>query len=353
MSTDISSQLTTTVQSAADSGSAVNIVGGGTKQFYGRSTNGRTLNVGAHQGIVSYEPTELVITARAGTRLSEVEAVLAEKNQMLAFEPPYFGDDATLGGSIACGFSGPRRPYAGAARDFVLGTKILNGKGEILSFGGQVMKNVAGYDISRLMTGSLGTLAVLLEISLKVLPKPESEVTVTFNMGAEEALTSMNNWAGRPIPISGAAHDGDTLYIRFSGSAGAVDAARKELGGDGLACGSDFWHDLREHRLQFFAGDTPLWRLSVAPVTPILPIPGVWLYDWGGTQRWLRTDAPPDTIFQTVDETGGHATLFRGGDHSGEVFHPLAPELAEIHRNLKQAFDPCRVFNSARIYPDL
>lgn len=353
MSTDISGQLAETVQTAAHGGSAVNIVGSGTKKFYGRLTDGQTLDVGAHQGIVSYEPTELVITARAGTRLSEVEAALAEKNQMLAFEPPYFGENATLGGSIACGFSGPRRPFVGAARDFVLGTKILNGKGEILSFGGQVMKNVAGYDVSRLVTGSLGTLAVLLEISLKVLPKPERETTVTFQMGAQEALKSMSDWAGQPIPLSGAAHDGNTLYIRLAGSASAVEAARKRLGGDIVDSGADFWRDLREHRLNFFAGNAPLWRLSVAPVTPIMSIPGDWLYDWGGAQRWLKSDAPPYTIFQAADEAGGHATLFRGGNRSGEVFQPLAPELTVLHRNLKQAFDPRGIFNIGRIYAEL
>lgn len=352
MSADISDTLREAVETAAISGTVLKIVGGGTKEFYGRKVNGEPLQVSGHQGIVSYEPTELVITARAGTALREVEAALAEKNQMLAFEPPYFGDDATIGGTIACGLSGPRRAFSGAARDFVLGTKILNGKGEVLTFGGQVMKNVAGYDVSRLMAGSAGTLAVLLEVSLKVLPKPEVETTVALKTPVSDAPKSMSLWAVQPLPTSGACCVSDMLNIRLSGSEGAVKAACKKLGGETIADGDRFWRDLREHRLDFFSNDLPLWRLSLPPATPHMDLPGDWIVDWGGAQRWLKTESPAAKIWDAAQQAGGHATLFRGGDRSGEVFQPLAPELIKLHQNLKQAFDPKGIFNRSRLYRD-
>ncbi len=235
------------------------IHGSGSKCFLTGDIAGAALDVTKHRGIVSYEPTELVLTARTGTPLSEIESALAEKNQMLAFEPPHFGPKATLGGTIACNLSGPRRPYCGSARDFVLGTRIINGRGEILKFGGQVMKNVAGYDVSRLMAGSYGTLGVLLDISLKVLPIPAREITLRFEMGADDAIRTMNIWAGQPLPLSAACHVGDTLYVRLSGTDKSVRAAHIKLGGDHDARGAAFWHELREQQLLFFAGGrTPL-----------------------------------------------------------------------------------------------
>ncbi len=346
---DFSVELADKVREAADKKMPLRIVGSGTKAFYGRPVEGQPLCVAGHRGIVSYEPTELTVTARAGTPLAELERLLAQKNQMLAFEPPHFGAGATLGGTIACGFSGPRRPYAGAARDFVLGVRIVNGKGECLRFGGEVMKNVAGYDVSRLMVGSLGTLGVLLEVSLKVLPRPAAEVTLAISMDAAEAIQRMNEWAGRPLPLSAACHVGDTLYMRLSGSANAVKAARVKLGGEIVARSEEFWRKLREHELGFFAGDTPLWRLSLPPACAPLELPGKWLYDWGGAQRWLRSEAPADEIFRTAKQAGGHATLFRGGERGGNVFHPLPPALAALHRRLKQALDPAGILNPGRI----
>ncbi|MCU0937315.1 MAG: glycolate oxidase subunit GlcE [Gammaproteobacteria bacterium] len=325
--------------------------GGDSKAFYGRRTAGQTLDLADHRGIVAYEPSELVLTARAGTPLSEVEAALAAERQALPFEPPHFGPGATLGGTVACGLSGPRRPYAGATRDFVLGVQIVNGRGEVLRFGGQVMKNVAGYDVSRLMVGALGTLGVLLEVSVKVLPAPAREVTVALEANATAAIETMNRLAGRPLPLSAASHAAGRLYLRLSGSERGVEAARASLGGETTDGG--FWEALREHRLPFFAGEGPLWRLSVPPTAPPLDLPGPTLLDWGGAQRWLRTEATAARVCAVAGSAGGHATLFRGGDRDGEVFHPLAPSIATLHRRLKAAFDPAGVLNPGRFYAEL
>jgi glycolate oxidase FAD binding subunit len=342
---DIGRALQDEVRAAAASHTALAIAGGGTKTFYTGTPPGKPFTVTGHRGIVSYEPTELVVTARAGTPLAEIEAALSEKGQMLGFEPPYFGAAATLGGTIACGFSGPRRPYAGSARDFVLGTKIINGKGEILKFGGEVMKNVAGYDVSRLMVGAFGTLGVLLEISLKVLPKPAKEVTLSFETPADKAIATMNAWAGRPLPLSAACHLDNTLYIRLSGTEPGVRAASTKLGGAVVENGDGFWRELREHQRNFFQNDIPLWRLSVPPATPPINLPGKWLIDWGGAQRWLKSDAPANAIRQHAENVGGYATLFRHDARNGATFHSLPAQLATLHQNLKRAFDPDGIIN--------
>lgn len=347
---DLSADLQAQVQAAAAQKSPLRIVAGGSKAFYGRAASGTPLSLREHAGIVAYEPAELVLTARAGTPLSLIEAALAERRQMLAFEPPHFGRTATLGGTVACGFSGPRRPFAGAARDFVLGVRVLNGVGESLRFGGRVMKNVAGYDVSRLMAGSLGTLGVLLEVSLKVLPQPQSELTLVQSLDAATAIARMNAWAAQPLPISAACYDGSELYMRLSGSEGAVSAARAQLGGT-LGAG-DFWRMLREQTHPFFAETQPLWRVSLAPATPPFALPGPVLMDWCGAQRWLRSDAEPAAIRAAVAAHGGEATLFRGGDRSGAVFPPLPPALAALHARLKQAFDPAGILNPQRLYPE-
>jgi glycolate oxidase FAD binding subunit len=325
--------------------------GGDSKAFYGRRPVGQPLDLGSHRGIVAYEPSELVLTARAGTPLSEVEAALAAERQTLPFEPPHFGPTATLGGTVACGLSGPRRPYAGAARDFVLGVQVVSGRGEVLRFGGQVMKNVAGYDVSRLMVGALGTLGVLLEVSIKVLPAPAREVTVVLEADAPAAVETMNRLAARPLPLSAACHAAGRLYLRLAGSERGVEAARASLGGETTDGG--FWEALREHGLPFFAGEGPLWRLSVPPTAPPLDLDGPTLLDWGGAQRWLRTEAGAARIRQIAGSAGGHATLFRGGDRDAEVFHPLAPPVAALHRRLKAAFDPAEVLNPGRFYAEL
>ncbi len=349
---DIAEELCHTVKRAASEGTPLRIQGADTKAFYGRHSEGLVVDVRAHSGVVSYEPSELVITARAGTRLADLKSVMAERGQMLGFEPPSYADDATLGGTIACGFSGPRRPYSGAARDFVLGTRVINGRGELMRFGGQVMKNVAGYDVSRLMVGALGTLGVIAEVSLKVLPIPAREATVRLSLRVEDAIRRMNEWAGQPIPVSATCHYDDNLWVRLSGSEKGIAAAMARIGGDAVDDVADFWTSIREHRHAFFDGVRPLWRLSVPQGSPPCSLDGDTLIEWGGGQRWLKTEASAETIRADIARMGGHAVLFRGGDRSSEVFQPLHPGVLELHRNLKDAFDPERIFNCGRMYED-
>ncbi len=346
---DISEQLQKQVNQAAENNLQLCIRGGDTKYFYGNTPTGSPIDVAGHNGILTYEPTELVLTARAGTRLRDIEQTLAEQGQMLAFEPPHFGEAATLGGTIACNLSGPQRAYAGAARDFVLGCKLLNGKGEILHFGGEVMKNVAGYDVSRLMTGALGTLGILLEVSLKVLPKSEHEQTVALGTNELEAIDRMNAWARKPLPISATCYDGACLYVRLSGTEGTIKAAHKMIGGEEVPPSKIWWNKLKEQQHAFFSSK-PLWRLSLASNAPPLTLKGKWLYDWGGAQRWLVSDEPADRIRRAAEKAGGHATLYRGDRDNNDVFHPLPDGLMKLHRNLKQAFDPKGIFNPGRMY---
>lgn len=327
------------------------IVGSGSKAFYGRRCAGEPLDVSGHRGIVSYEPSELVITARAGTPLAEIEAALAQNNQLLPFEPPHFGDKATLGGMVAAGLSGPRRPWGGSARDAVLGVKTLNGRGEVLRFGGQVMKNVAGYDLSRLMAGALGTLGVLLEVSMKVLPRPAVERTRVFELDDGAAAARQIEWSRRPLSLSGTLYERGRLYVRLCGSEQGVQAALDTLGGE--ECVETPWLAAREHKLPFFLAEGPLWRISLPPAAPDLNLPGATLTEWSGALRWLRTDLPGDILRHRVAALGGHATLFRGHGGEGEVFHPLAPAMSVLHKQLKRALDPQGIFNPGRMYPDL
>ena len=350
MDADLTESLCTAVRAAADEGTPLAVTGGGTKEFLGRITQAERFGVSGHRGILTYEPTELVLTARGGTPLAEVNAALEAKGQMLAFEPPAFGDTATIGGTIAAGLSGPARPYAGAARDFVLGTRVLNGKGEALRFGGEVMKNVAGYDVSRLVTGAYGTLGVLLDVSLKVLPRPLEVRTVALDTSATDAVDRCNAWAAKPLPVTGACHDGERLYVRLAGTAGGVAAAARELGGEPVD-GSDFWARLREQTLPFFTRPgPPLWRISVPAGATAAGVEGETLVDWGGALRWVRTDAPAADIRSVAEHAGGHATLFRGGDRTGEVFHHLLPAMRALHERIKAAFDPAGIFNPGRMY---
>jgi len=341
------------IQAAAASGTPVAIQGNNSKSFYGRTPQGEVLPVSEHQGIIDYTPSELVISARAGTLLTELESVLEQEGQILAFEPPHFGERATLGGTIACALSGPRRPYAGAARDFVLGINCINGRGEWLRFGGQVMKNVAGYDVSRTLTGSLGTLAILLDIHLRVLPRPETEITLQHACDAATAIARCNELAAKSLPISASCHVDGQLAIRLSGLEQGVKAAAATIGGEVLENATDFWQQLREHRLAFFSGERPLWRLSVPPAAAMPALEGDTLLDWGGAQRWLRSEQPADALRAITAAAGGHATLFRGGDRGSEVFHPLPPDLLSLHQRLKMTFDPAGILNPGRMYREL
>jgi glycolate oxidase FAD binding subunit len=340
------------IRDAAARKAPLRIRGGGTKDFYGQSLDGEVLETRAYAGVVDYEPTELVITVKAGTSLAEVEKTVAGHNQMLAFDPPGFGTGATIGGVVAAGLSGPRRQSAGAVRDFVLGVRMIDGRGEDLRFGGQVMKNVAGFDVSRLVTGSLGTLGLVTEASLKVLPVPLADETVRLEMPQERAIETLNKWGGKPLPIVASCHENDALTVRLAGAAAAVAAALARLGGERVPDADIFWLTLREQAHMFFADGAPLWRLSVPSITPALALPGEQLVEWGGALRWLRSSADARTIRDAAAKAGGHATLFRGGDKSAGVFHPLAPAIAKLTRNVKAAMDPHGILNRGRMYAD-
>ncbi len=352
-SQDQSNTLVEAVREAHAARRPLAVYGGNTKMFYGRLIEGQPLDSSGHIGIVHYEPTELVITARNGTLLTEINQCLAERHQMLPFEPPHFGPAATLGGTIAAGLSGPRRPFAGAVRDNVLGVEIVNGKGERLRFGGEVMKNVAGYDVARLMAGSLGTLGLLLQISVKVLPRPPREITVAQTLSVEQAIASVNQWTRQPLPISATWYDGHDLYVRLAGGERSVQSAAHTIGGDPIDWSDVFWTNVQEQSLAFFFDDTPLWRISVPPTTPPLKLSGDCAIEWNGALRWLKTDADGEDIWRVAEEMGGHATLFRGGDHAHDVFQPLPVPLMNIHQNLKKAFDPHGILNPGRMYRGL
>lgn len=360
-SNDAEADLSAAVRAALEAGEPLTLRGGGSKAFYGNPTRAaRTLDCSVHQGVVAYEPSELAITVRAGTPLAAVEALLAAHGQQLPFEPPHFGPAATIGGAVAAGLSGPRRPYAASVRDAVLGVRLLNGQGQALGFGGRVMKNVAGYDLSRLMAGSLGALAVLLEVSLKVTPVPPGRLTLVLEAAAAAALALLQGWARRSLPITGTAWLDGRLYVRLAGSEEGLAETHQLIGGLPLADADQFWADLREQRLAFFAGDAPLWRLSVLPGTPVtalLPTADTaQLIEWGGALRWLRTDAPAALLRERAVAAGGHATLFRvnGGPTPADgVFTPLPAVPFALHQRLKAAFDPAGLFNPGRLFPGL
>lgn len=348
------------VRAAASSETSLQLCGGASKVFYGRAPSGEVMDVRAHQGVVAYEPTELVVTVRGGTPLAELEALLAEHKQMLAFEPPHFGAHATVAGCVASGLSGPRRVAAGALRDFILGVTIMDGRGEVLRFGGQVMKNVAGYDVSRLIAGSMGTLAIILDVSLKVLPCPFAETTLRFDMSEGDAIEHLNRWGGQPLPLSGSTWQSDELMLRLSGAGAAVQAAVAKLGGERVddKAASAFWSGVREHTSDFFdmspvgtnSGASVLWRIALPSTAPTLQLGDAQLFEWGGGLRWLWSCLPAEQVRARATALGGHATQFRGGARDGEIFHPLAVPLMTIHHRLKQAFDPAGVFNPGRLY---
>jgi glycolate oxidase FAD binding subunit len=347
-----SAALAGRIRDAAQDRRPLRLRGGGTKDFYGGTPSGEILDTRECAGVVAYEPSELVVSARSGTPLAELESALGANGQMLAFEPPHFGAGATLGGCIAAGLSGPRRASAGALRDFVLGIRVVDGQGRLLSFGGQVMKNVAGYDVSRLLAGSLGTLGVIVEASLKVLPKPAEECMLRLEMPEGRAIEAMNRWAGQPLPISATAWQGGVLAVRLSGAASALREAAARLGGECTegALVQAFWQGIREQTDPFFSGADPLWRVSVPTVTAPLALPGAQLIEWNGGERWLRTSSAAQVVREAAHSAGGHATIFRGSDRSAGVFSPLSPTLARLHRELKAVFDPAGILNPGRLH---
>ncbi|MEN8212861.1 MAG: glycolate oxidase subunit GlcE [Pseudomonadota bacterium] len=329
----------------------LSIRGGDSKSFLGNPVSGQSLSTAEHRGVINYQPAELIMTARSGTPLHEIKEILMNQHQQLAFEPPSYGDKATIGGTFACGLSGPSRPWKGSARDAVLGCTIINGRGEQLHFGGEVIKNVAGYDASRLMVGAFGTLGVIMDISFRVVPVPAAQTTLSFSATASQAVTNVVSWSQQPLPITAAAwHDGE-LSVRLSGAAAAVRAARLQLGGE-VSRSGDFWQQLREQQLAFFQTDKPLWRLSLPMAANQLEIPAEQLIEWGGAQRWLTTDAQPQAIRQAAAAAGGHATCYRNAQ-GVERFTPLPKPMLALQQRLKQAFDPKGILNPGRIYPEL
>jgi glycolate oxidase FAD binding subunit len=352
-------RLVDRVRDAAAHGHALRIVGGGTKDFFAEQMQGELLSTAELAGIVSYEPSELVVTVRAGTPLAQLEAVLAERGQSLAFEPPHFGPGATVGGMVAAGWSGPARASVGSVRDYVLGLNLVNGRAEHLVFGGQVMKNVAGYDVSRLMVGAWGTLGLVTEVSLKVLPVAPAEATLRFALGQDEALRRLNAWGGQPLPLNASRWQDDVLALRLRGAAAAVEAACKALGGERVdpAQAAREWQDCREQQLPWFVeGDgRELWRLSLPQTAPVLDLPGTPLVEWHGAQRWLHAEPGEDTVVrESAQRAGGHATLFRTARaQAAGRLTPLAPAAGHIQHELKRQFDPANVFNRGRMFADL
>ena len=343
------------VRAARADRAALCVRAGGTKDFYGGEKRGAPLDPRPYRGIVSYEPSELVVTVRCGTPLADLEAELAAHGQMLPFEPPHFGAGATAGGCVAAGLSGPRRASAGAVRDFMLGAMLLDGSAQVLRFGGTVMKNVAGYDVARLLAGSLGTLGLILEASIKVLPLPAQEATLRLELDEATALAKMNTWGGQPLPISATCWHDRRLAVRLSGSGTAVRAARERIGGELLepAAAMQLWHEVREQSARFFRGPAPLWRFSVPSTAAPLELAGDQLIEWGGALRWLRSSEPAVALRGRASALAGHATRFRGGETSPDAFTPLAPALADIHRRLKVQFDPASIFNPGRMFSEI
>lgn len=368
------------VRAASASHQTVCIQGGGSKNFYGVAAATQVLNTRPLDGITSYQPSELVVTVRAGTPLAALEAVLAEKGQCLPFEPPHFNalttsavahsaSTATVGGMVAAGLAGPARASVGGVRDYVLGLSMLNGRAEQLTFGGQVMKNVAGYDVSRLMVGALGTLGVLTELSLKVLPVMPGEATLQFEMTQAQALRQLNLWGGQALPLNAScwvhANGIDMLYLRLRGAVAAVEAACKALGGERLPMqqAAADWALCRDQRLPWFnaLGTHALWRVSVPAAAPVLELPAVLeppLVEWHGAQRWYAAPLEQGHLLQqAAAKHGGHATLFRAtsaqAQKSNDRFDTIAPPLLRIMRQLKREFDPAGIFNPGRLHADL
>lgn len=350
---DCSEQLLAAVSEAIACEQPLYISAGNSKkQLLGRNCQATPLDVSSHSGVVDYQPSELVITARAGTPLVDILKVLKQEGQTLPCEPPLFGGRATLGGTLACNLSGPARPWRGSIRDLVLGVQLINGRGELLNFGGKVMKNVAGYDVSRLQAGALGTLGVMTQISLKVLPRPQHSLTLVFELGAQAAIDTMNTRAARPGPLTAACWLNQRLYLRLEGAEPAVAQSAQEWGGQALASteADSFWAGLRDMTLPFFQGPEPLWRFSVKPTASAELTGEHGLIDWCGAQRWQRGEQDMAALQQTAAREGGNVSLFAGGDRNAEVLPAPDPVTAALQRRLKQAFDPAGIFNPGRLY---
>ncbi|MGZ8259884.1 MAG: glycolate oxidase subunit GlcE [Caldimonas sp.] len=351
------------VRAAHAAGAPLRIRGGGSKDFYGEAPTGKVLDVTTLVGAADHEPTELVVTAAAGMRLLDLEAQLAAHDQCLAFEPPRFTLATTVGGMVAAGLSGPSRAAAGSVRDHVLGVTMVSGTGELMHFGGRVIKNVAGYDVSRLVAGSLGILGVIVEVSLKVLPRAEAETTVRFDCKPGEALALLHGWGARPLPLDASVWWNGNLIVRLRGSSAAVAEGAAAIGGEEIAPAAalPFWQSLRDHTDPFFVAaedaiehqDATLWRLSLPQTAPLLGLAGDELIEWHGGQRWLATALPAAQVRDVAASVGGHATVFRSLHKTAGAFAPLAKPLRAIHERLKRAFDPKGILNPGRLVPGL
>lgn len=363
---DLTNEFVAQILEASAHKNPLIIEGSGSKRWYGNGAEaGQRLGTSGHAGILDYDPAELVLTARTGTPIAELEKALAERGQMLPFEPPHYSPGSTLGGVIAAGLSGPARPYNGGVRDFVLGLHVIDGKGDLLRFGGQVMKNVAGYDVSRLMVGSLGVLGLITQVSLKVLPLPPSQSTLLFEFSEAVAINQVNAWSAKPLPITGSVWSQGVLSVRLAGARAAVASAEQQLGGTKLPpeMAAKLWVDLQDQTHPFFEstqgsrGGRQLWRLSVPAISPVIDanVPGAdaQLIEWGGAQRWLWTDAAPEVMRNLARGLGGHAVQFNNQHAVGDVFDALPSALMAIHHRLKNTFDPHGVFNPGRLYRGL
>lgn len=344
------SQLLDQVRSAISDSTPLCIVGGNSKRHLGRDPAGTAIVVRDYSGIVEYQPTELVVTVRAGTRIRELQEILEKENQSLACDPPDFDGEATVGGALACNQSGPSRPWYGAIRDQVLGVRLINGKGEHLRFGGQVMKNVAGYDASRLQAGAMGTYGLLTEISLKVLPRPESSITLRRQIDAYAAIRAMNEISMTPVPLTGACWYSGEMYLRLSGPTSVIDAAAAELDGERLADNAGLWTALREQKIPPFDSARDLWRFSVRSNSPQVKSQHDWLIDWGGAQRWLAGEHERAELERVAADFGGEVIHSRGGERSADSLPTVTASKRALLIGMKQAFDPAGVFNPGRLY---
>ncbi|MBE9568810.1 MAG: glycolate oxidase subunit GlcE [Proteobacteria bacterium] len=364
-SKDLDQDLIDQVNSAIAHKTPLVIVGGNSKTFYGNRVTGEIISTAGHTGITEYQPSELVVTVRSGTLLSELEAELKANKQMLAFEPPQHSEKTTIGGIIACGMSGPRRMATGSARDFILGTTIINGKAEKCRFGGQVMKNVAGYDAARLMVAAQGTLGVLLDISIKVLPIPESSISIKVETELQPAIKSLRQWLRQGLPISASCHYQDNLYLRLSSTPSAVKQSLTVIKNQYSSEQMDesFWSGIKNQTHEFFTGNndgqqTDLWRFSHNDAAKLLAhsggAPSDQLFEWHGTLCWTRTGKEQHTLAEQHQGNATRYTLHQAEPKAGnDIFQPLQPGLLKIHQRLKQAFDPDNILNPGRLYTTL
>lgn len=347
---DLTQQLIDQVKAAISDQQPLSIVGNNTKAFLRPPQDDSTLklSLAGHTGIISYKPVELVLTARAGTPLTEIEATLAEHGQILSCESPLLttsdSPSATIGGTLAANISGPARPWCGSIRDLTLGIKLINGKGEHLTFGGQVMKNVAGYDVSRLQAGAMGSLGVITEISFKVVPKPATTCTLVIEVDAADAIRMMNQVSCQPNPLTGACWVDGHLYLRLAGANSAVEDTLRHWSGKQLDGADHFWHNIREMQLAHYQ-NPPLWRFSIASTAEHFLPDEAWIIDWGGAQRWLRGEFNAKHLQTFAQAAGGHVSLFKGLDN--QRFKELETSSIEqrLRRQIKSAFDPQGIFH--------